>query len=81
VERWTGKTWESVAAATLQVGINELHLAVERTVFGFSPGEPLRFDFKWTDNIPANADAIDSLDHGDTAPNARFNFRHETAPP
>jgi hypothetical protein len=29
----------------------------------------------------ANADAIDSLDHGDTAPNARFNFRHETAPP
>lgn len=80
VERWTGKTWDSVAAAMLQVGINELHLTVERAVLGFSPGEPLRFDFKWTDNIPANADAIESLDHGDTASNAQFNFRHETAP-
>ena len=41
-----------------------------------APDKPLRFDFKWTDNVPAKAEAIDFLDQGDTAPNARFNYRY-----
>jgi hypothetical protein len=48
------------------------------------PGKPLSFDFKWTDNVPANVDGIDFLDQGDTAPNARFNYRYSApvdAPP
>jgi hypothetical protein len=65
--------------ATLQVGSNELHLTIERNALGIDPDKPLRFDFKWTDNVPAEAEGIDLLDHGDTAPNARFNYRY-TAP-
>jgi hypothetical protein len=53
-----------------------MHLAAERTALGMAPGKPLRFDFKWTDNVPANVDGIDFLDQGDTAPNARFNYRY-----
>lgn len=76
VDRWNGRAWESSATAALQVGSNQLHLAVERTALGLATGRHLRFDFKWTDNLPANADAIDFLDQGDTAPNARFHYRH-----
>ena len=76
VDRWNGRAWESSATAALQVGSNQLHLAVERAALGLATGKHLRFDFKWTDNIPANADAIDFIDQGDTAPNARFHYRH-----
>jgi hypothetical protein len=79
VERWNGRAWESIATAALQIGSNQLHLAVERAPLGLATDKPLRFDFKWTDNIPADADPIDFLDQGDTAPNARFQFRHEAA--
>ncbi|MFO1486706.1 MAG: hypothetical protein U1F71_25325 [Verrucomicrobiaceae bacterium] len=77
IERWNGKTWESAGAASLQLGTKELHLAIDRSVLRIAPDKPLRLDFKWTDNIPAEADAIDFLDQGDTAPNARFNYRYE----
>ena len=76
VERWNGKTWESPISATLQVGANELHLAIERTALSLATDKPLRFDFKWTDNIAAEADPIDYLDHGDTLPNARHRLRY-----
>lgn len=75
IERWNGQAWESAGSATLQIGAGELHLAVERSVLGFPADKPLGFDFKWTDHIPAAADAIDFLDQGDSAPNARFNYR------
>lgn len=76
VERWNDKTWEPISTATLQVGAKELHLAFERATIGLSTDKPLRLDFKWTDNIQATSDAIDFLDQGDTAPNARFNYRY-----
>ena len=81
LERWNGQVWESIGRATLQAGANELHLAIERAVLGFTPDKPLRFDFKWTDNISADTDAINFLDHGDAAPNARFNYRYASALP
>ena len=37
----------------------------------------LRLDFKWADNIPNGGDILDFLDHGDVAPNGRFNYRYE----
>jgi len=80
VERWNGKEWQTVGTAKLQIGTNELHLVAERTVLGFAPDKPLHFDFKWTDNVPANAEAIDFLDQGDAAPNARFNYRYQAGP-
>ncbi len=77
IERWDGTAWQSAGTAKLQVGTNELQLSLERSVLGFTPEKPLRFDFKWTDNIPATSEAIDFLDQGDTAPNARFNYRFQ----
>lgn len=75
IEHWNGEAWEATGTASLQVGAHELHLAAERASLGFSSDKPLRFDFKWTDNIPANGDGNDFLDQGDAAPNARFNYR------
>ena len=74
IERWSGKSWEPAGAAKLQRGGNELHLAAERSLLGMAPDKPVRFDFKWTDNVPVNADGMDFLDQGDTAPNSRFNY-------
>ncbi len=81
VERWDGQAWQSVGTSRLQVGTRELHLAAERAALGFTPDKPLRFDFKWTDNLPDNAEAIDFLDQGDVAPNARFNYRYAVMAP
>ena len=78
IERWDGKAWQTGGIAKLQIGTNELHLAAERSVLGLAPDKSLRFDFKWTDNVPENAGAIDFLDHGDSAPTARFNYRYQT---
>ncbi len=77
LERWNGRAWESAGRARLQIGTRELHLAVERSALGLRADKPLRFDFKWTDNVSATADGMDFLDHGDTAPNARFNYRYD----
>lgn len=77
IERWTGSDWETAGSAVLQVGTKELHLAVGRHLLGLTADRPLQLDFKWTDNIPPTADGFDFLDHGDTAPNARFNYRYE----
>jgi hypothetical protein len=77
IERWTCSDWEAAGSATLQVGEKELHLAVERRLLGLTDDKPLRLDFKWTDNVPAAADGADLLDQGDSAPNARFNYRYE----
>lgn len=76
VERWDGQTWQLIGTARLQIGTRELQLTVERSALGLTADKPLRFDFKWTDNVPATADGMDFLDHGDTAPNARFNYRY-----
>jgi hypothetical protein len=75
LERWNGQSWEIIGTSPLQAGTKELHLALPRQILGLATGGPLRFDFKWTDHVPAEPDGMDFLDHGDTAPNARFNYR------
>lgn len=81
IERWSGTVWEPAGEASMQVGTHELHLAAKRTSLGMVSDKPLRFDFKWTDNVPANADGMDFLDYGDTAPNARFSYRYVSIQP
>ncbi len=39
------------------------------------PSKPIRFDFKWADNIQ-NLDPIEFTVNGDTAPNGRFAYRY-----
>jgi len=75
VEKWAGGRWLALGQARLQVGHEQLHLTVDKRLLGLSEGTPARFDFKWTDNIPDSGEGMDFLDHGDTAPNARFNYR------
>ena len=75
IEKWDGQAWVAHGQARLQVGPRELQLAVEKSALGLTEGTPARFDFKWTDNVPDSGEGMDFLDHGDTAPNARFNYR------
>ena len=75
VERWDGSAWQTIAPATWEARDRDLHLAVPRSDVGLA-SRPLRFDFKWADNLPESPDALDFLDQGDAAPNARFNYRY-----
>lgn len=77
VEKWDGARWVEQGVARLQVGPGELQLAVDKALLGLAAGSRARFDFKWTDNVPDSGDGVDFLDHGDTAPNARFNYRYD----
>jgi hypothetical protein len=71
-----GNKWESVTEARFVVQGPELHLAVPRRALGLER-EPLRFDFKWADHAGAGTNVLDFIDHGDVAPNGRFNYRFE----
>lgn len=75
VEKWEAGRWVEAGTARLEVGPGELQLAVNKATLGIK--DTVRFDFKWADNVPDSGDGMDFLDHGDTAPNARFNYRYE----
>jgi hypothetical protein len=54
----------------------ELQLAIPRGVLGLGKEKgPLKFDFKWVDNLSGASDPQDFIDQGDLAPNGRFNYR------
>ena len=76
IEKWDGRAWVAHGQARLQVGPRELQIAVEKSALGLTEGTSARFEFKWTDNVPDSGEGMDFLDHGDTAPNARFNYRY-----
>jgi hypothetical protein len=67
--------WENAAPIDFRTNKNELELAVPKKILGIT-GNIFTLDFKWTDNIPANGNAMLWLDQGDTAPNARFRYRY-----
>jgi hypothetical protein len=66
--------WHPRAVVDYHVKGNELWLAIPRNVLGLS-GRPVRFDFKWADNMQAN-DVMEFTVNGDSAPNGRFNYRY-----
>ncbi len=74
-----GWHWEPVGEVSMQMNGDALHLAIPRKMLGLSETKPLRFDFKWADNVPANADIVSWLNAGDTAPGGRFNYRFDEA--
>jgi hypothetical protein len=53
---------------------NQLELAIPRAALGITK-RPATLDFKWADNIEQTGDPADFTQNGDTAPNARFNYR------
>jgi hypothetical protein len=53
---------------------NEMHLAIPRRLMQTRTSDPLRFKFKWADNMPEKSDIVSWLDAGDLAPNGRFDY-------
>jgi hypothetical protein len=54
-----------------------MELCIPRRLLNLPAGEPLNFEFKWIDNVPASGDILDFYLHGDVAPSGRFNYRFE----
>ena len=76
IERFTQTgNWENIAPISIQIHKNEIEFAIPKTALGIT-GNAFSLDFKWTDNIPVG-DALQWLDKGDTAPNARFRYRYD----
>lgn len=72
--------WKTVGEGRWEVSGNQLHLAVPiAMVLHPANRAPVKFDFKWSDNVPERGDPTDYIDQGDTAPNGRFRYRYETA--
>jgi hypothetical protein len=67
-----GWNWTPVCDVRFAVKGNELQLAIPRAALGKEAGKgPLRFDFKWADNVPESGDILDFIADGDVAPDGR----------
>ena len=69
--------WEGRTKIQMRMGANEMHLAVPRSLLQSRMSDKLRFNFKWTDNMPQNGDLVSWFDSGDSAPNGRFAYHFE----
>ncbi len=75
-----GWKWQSVGGAKLQRQGSDLMIAIPRQLLDVLPSRgPLKLDFKWADNIPAQPDIMDFYSQGDVAPNTRFNYHFADA--
>lgn len=69
------RTWRDPVRVPLRLSDNRLYVGVPRAaVGGFA--KRLNFEFKWADNVPLETmkSAAEFMEHGDVAPNARFNY-------
>jgi hypothetical protein len=69
-----GWNWDKVMDIPCCMAGNCIELSVPLQNLGISD-TPI-FDFKWADNMPQTGNIRDFMDHGDTAPNARFRYRY-----
>jgi hypothetical protein len=70
-----GYRWGSPEDISCRSAGTELELAIPRAMLGLT-NQPLRFDFKWADNIQQTGEASDFILNGDVAPEGRFNYRY-----
>lgn len=75
LERWRNGAWVSAGGVNYRASGCEMELAVRRSALGLEGAGPVRFDFKWADNVPPG-DVMAFTERGDTAPNGRFRFRY-----
>lgn len=61
-----------------KVQADELMLAIPRKALGFAAQNEMELDFKWWDNPQKPGDMMDTYLSGDTAPDARFNYRYSS---
>ncbi|MEN6338379.1 MAG: hypothetical protein ABFE01_29335 [Phycisphaerales bacterium] len=69
--------WSEAGKVEFRVEANRMELCIPRRLLNLPAGEPLNFEFKWIDNVPASGDILDFYLHGDVAPSGRFNYRFE----
>ena len=70
-----GWNWTAKAKIRYRVVGNEMQLAIRRDDLGVADtSKPLRFEFKWMDNMQHEGDITDFDLDGDAAPNSRFNY-------
>jgi len=75
-----GWNWRPRFGMSYSMQGNALEFAIPRDDLGLGDlNRPLRFDFKWMDNVDAASDALNLYRNGDTAPNGRFRYRYEAA--
>jgi len=68
-----GWNWTKVGAAEYAVAEKAMELKVKQSLFNLE-GEPLNFEFKWSDNMQEEGNIMDFYVNGDAAPDGRFNF-------
>jgi hypothetical protein len=73
--RGPGWIWETIGEVPLIIQGDQLQVGVERALIGLADGAVPSFDFKWCDNATGSGDILDFIDHGDVAPDGRFNYR------
>jgi hypothetical protein len=70
-----GWDWEKTTDLSCTVKGQYIELSVPKQQLGLPSGN-FALEFKWADNMPQTGDIRDFMDHGDTAPNARFRYRY-----
>jgi len=80
LQRWAGDAgWQAVGAVESRLAGRELHLAAPRAALGLTAAA-LTIDFKWSDNLPDRAQALDFYSEGSVAPSGRLMFRYAAEP-
>jgi len=67
-----GWNWEKTGEADYKVSGNKLELRIPRSMLQLS--NPIKIEFKWSDNMQEEGDIMDFYLHGDVAPGGRFNY-------
>lgn len=69
-----GWNWKKLNNINYRVAGNEMEIAIPKKTLHINT-KKFVIDFKWADNSPADGEAMQWLDKGDAAPNARFTYR------
>jgi hypothetical protein len=70
--------WRKIGEGGIIKSGKDMVIAISRQILHLTPSNGmLKFDFKWVDNIPDTPHIMDFYTQGDTAPDARFNYRFE----
>ena len=70
--------WQAVKDVKYFTEGNKLVISIPKKLLS-DGGEPLNFEFKWSDNMQEEGNPMDFYVNGDVAPSARFNYVYNTA--
>lgn len=69
-----GWCWSEAGKAQFALNGKAMELAIPRTALSLKDGEPMAFEFKWTDNAMIEGDIYNLYLNGDVEPLGRFNY-------